>query len=145
MTSCFRAAAGAAADPALAAISSSLGKEVYKLELIAENIEDHSNNITRFLVIGRKEPKPSKQDKTSLVFSVKDQPGILHRMLQPLARSRINLTKIESRPLKDKPWEYMFFIDFKGNKEEARVKRAIRNLENNCLFMKVLGSDPIGV
>jgi len=145
VASTAQAAARAAADPALAAISSSLAKEVYKLEMVAENIEDHSNNITRFLVIGRKEPKPSKKDKTSLVFSVKDEPGILHRMLQPLARSRINLTKIESRPLKDKPWEYMFFIDFKGNKEEARVKRAIRSLEKNCLFMKVLGSYPSGV
>ena len=145
VASTAQAAARAAADPALAAISSSLAKEVYKLEVVAENIEDHSNNITRFLVIGRKGPKPSKKDKTSLVFSVKDQPGILHRMLQPLARSHINLTKIESRPLKDKPWEYMFFIDFKGNKEEARVKRAIRSLEKNCLFMKVLGSYPSGV
>ena len=145
VASTAQAAAMAAADPALAAISSSLAKEVYKLEVVAENIEDHSNNITRFIVIGRKEPKPSKKDKTSLVFSVKDEPGILHRMLQPLAKSRINLTKIESRPLKDKPWEYMFFIDFKGNKEETRVKRAIRDLEKNCLFMKVLGSYPGGV
>jgi len=145
VASTAQAAARAAADPGLAAISSSLAKEVYRLEVVAENIEDHSNNITRFLVIGRKGPKPSKKDKTSLVFSVKDQPGILHRMLQPLARSHINLTKIESRPLKDKPWEYMFFIDFKGNKEEARVKRAIRDLEKNCLFMKVLGSYPSGV
>jgi chorismate mutase/prephenate dehydratase len=145
VASTAQAATMAAADSAVAAISSSLAKEVYELKMIAANIEDHSNNITRFLVIGRNEPKPSKKDKTSLVFSVKDRPGILHRMLQPLARSRINLTKIESRPLKDKPWEYMFFIDFKGNKEEARVKRAIRDLEKNCLFMKVLGSYPSGV
>lgn len=145
VASTARAATMAAADPSLAAISSSLAKEVYKLEMVAKNIEDHSHNITRFIVIGRREPKPSKKDKTSLVFSVKDEPGILHRMLQPLARSRINLTKIESRPLKDKPWEYMFFIDFKGNREEARIRRAIRTLEKNCLFMKVLGSYPSGV
>ena len=144
VASTAQAATMAAADPALAAISSSLAKEVYELEMVAANIEDHSNNITRFLVIGRNEPKPSRKDKTSLVFSVKDQPGILHRMLQPLARSRINLTKIESRPLKEKPWEYMFFIDFKGSKEEARVKRAIGEIEKNCLFMKVLGSYPSG-
>jgi len=145
VASTAQAATMAVADASLAAVSSSLAREVYNLELVAANIEDHSSNITRFLVIGRKEPKPGKKDKTSLVFSVKDQPGILHRMLQPLAKSRINLTKIESRPLKDKPWEYMFFIDFKGNREEARVKRAIGDLEKNCLFMKVLGSYPSGV
>ncbi len=144
VASTARAANMAATDATLGAISSSLAREVYNLQIVAANIEDHSNNITRFLVIGRKEPKPGRNDKTSLVFSVKDQPGILHRMLQPLAKSRINLTKIESRPLKDKPWEYMFFIDFKGNKEETRVKRAINDLEKHCLYMKVLGSYPSG-
>jgi chorismate mutase/prephenate dehydratase len=94
------------------------------------------------LIIGHNDSQPSRDDKTSLVFSVKDEPGILHRMLEPFAKSRINLTKIESRPLKDKPWEYMFFIDFRGHKEEGRVKRAIKKLEKSCLFLKVLGSYP---
>jgi chorismate mutase/prephenate dehydratase len=66
-------------------------------------------------------------------------------MLEPFAKSRINLTKIESRPLKNKPWEYMFFIDFKGHKEERVVKRAIEKLERSCLFLKVLGSYPSGI
>jgi len=132
-------------DSKLAAISSSLAKEVYDLQIVAENIEDQSNNITRFLIIGHDDSKPSRDDKTSLVFSVKDEPGILHRMLEPFAKSRINLTKIESRPLKDKPWEYMFFIDFKGHKEQSGVKRAIKKLEGNCLFLKVLGSYPSGI
>jgi chorismate mutase/prephenate dehydratase len=140
-----QAAMMAASDPQLAAVSSSVAREVYDLRLIAANIEDHSHNITRFLVIGAKDSGPSGDDKTSLVFSVKDEPGILHRMLQPFARSRINLTKIESRPIKDKPWEYMFFVDFKGHKDEAQVKRAIRNLEKNCLFLKVLGSYSSGI
>jgi chorismate mutase/prephenate dehydratase len=145
VASTAQAAAMAAAEPSLGAISSSLAREVYNLQVVAGDIEDHSNNITRFLVIGRREPKPGKNDKTSLVFSVKDQPGILHRMLAPFAKSRINLTKIESRPLKNKPWEYMFFIDIKGHKEEGRVKRAINTLEKNSVFMKVLGSYPSGV
>jgi chorismate mutase/prephenate dehydratase len=132
-------------DAKLAAISSSLAKEVYGLQLVAENIEDQSNNITRFVVIGHDDSKPSRDDKTSLVFSVKDEPGILHRMLEPFAKSRINLTKIESRPLKNKPWEYMFFIDFRGHKEEEGVKRAIKKLEKSCLFLKVLGSYPSGI
>jgi chorismate mutase/prephenate dehydratase len=145
VASTAQAAMMAASDPQLAAISSGVAREVYDLQLIAANIEDHSHNITRFLVIGARDSGSSGDDKTSLVFSVKDEPGILHRMLQPFARSRINLTKIESRPIKDKPWEYMFFVDFKGHKDEVQVKRAIRNLEKNCLFLKVLGSYPSGV
>jgi chorismate mutase/prephenate dehydratase len=139
------AAMMAAEDGKLAAISSTLAKEVYDLQMVAENIEDQSNNITRFLIIGHDDSKRSRDDKTSLVFSVKDEPGILHRMLEPFAKSRINLTKIESRPLKDKPWEYMFFIDFRGHKEEGGVKRAIKKLERSCLFLKVLGSYPSGI
>ena len=139
------AAMMAAEDGKLAAISSGLAREVYALQLVAENIEDQSNNITRFVVIGHEDSKPSRDDKTSLVFSVKDEPGILHRMLEPFAKSRINLTKIESRPLKNKPWEYMFFIDFKGHKEEEGVKRAIKKLEKKCLVLKILGSYPSGI
>jgi chorismate mutase / prephenate dehydratase len=145
VASTAHAAMMAATDGKLAAISSSVAKEVYDLQVVAENIEDQSLNITRFLIIGRDDAKPSGDDKTSLVFSVKDQPGILHRMLEPFAKSRINLTKIESRPLKNKPWEYMFFIDFKGHKEESGVRRVIKKLERNCIFLKVLGSYPSGI
>ena len=105
----------AAADPSLAAVASSLAKELYALETVETNIEDQTNNITRFLVIGGQTPSPSGADKTSLVFSVKDEVGVLHRMLDPFARNRINLTKIESRPLKHKPWEYLFFLDLQGH------------------------------
>jgi chorismate mutase/prephenate dehydratase len=145
VASTAHAAMMAATEVKLGAISSSLAQEVYGLRIIAENIEDQSNNITRFLIIGRDDSRPSGDDKTSLVFSVQDRPGILHRMLEPFAKSRINLTKIESRPLKNKPWEYMFFIDFKGHKEESGVRRAIRKLEKSCLFLKVLGSYPSGI
>jgi len=145
VASTAHAAMMAATDNSVGAISSSLAKDVYKLQIIAANIEDHSNNITRFLIVGNKESPRSGDDKTSLVFSVKDEPGILHRMLQPFARSRINLTKIESRPIKDKPWEYMFFLDFKGHSQERRVRKAIRELEKNCIFLKVLGSYPCGL
>jgi chorismate mutase / prephenate dehydratase len=144
VASTAHAAKMAAADSALGAISSRLAKEVYDLQIIAGNIEDQSHNITRFLVVGDKDSEPSKNDKTSLVFSVKDEPGVLHRMLQPFASSRINLSKIESRPIKNKPWEYMFFLDLKGHKEELRVKRAIKDLERNCVFLKILGSYPSG-
>jgi chorismate mutase/prephenate dehydratase len=144
VASTAHAAIAAAADKTVGAISSALAKEVYDLKIVAANIEDHSNNITRFLVIGKNGARPTGDDKTSLVFSVKDKPGILHRMLQPFARSRINLTKIESRPLKNKPWEYLFFIDCRGHKDEPRIKRALKTLERSCDFLRILGSYPSG-
>jgi chorismate mutase/prephenate dehydratase len=139
-----QAAVVAARDESVGAICSSVAREVYDLKVVATNIEDHSYNITRFLVIGIHESAASGDDKTSLVFSVKDEPGILHRMLEPFAKNRINLTKIESRPIKNKPWEYMFFIDIKGHKSESRVAKALKKLESDCLFLKILGSYPSG-
>jgi chorismate mutase/prephenate dehydratase len=138
------AASMAAQNGSFAAVSSSLAVEVYELKIVAANIEDQAHNITRFLVIGGQEAKPTRRNKTSLVFTVKDQPGILHHMLQPFARGRINLSKIESRPIKNKPWEYMFFLDLKGHKQEPRVKRAIGQLERHSVFFKILGSYPSG-
>jgi len=145
VASTAQAAEMAAQDGALAAIASALAKDFYTLEVVEGNIEDHANNITRFLVIGNQESQPSGDDKTSIVFSVKDEVGILHRMLEPFAKNRINLTKIESRPLKHKPWEYLFFLDLEGHMKESRVQRAIKKLERRCVFIKVLGSYPCGV
>jgi chorismate mutase/prephenate dehydratase len=133
-------AIAAANDGSIAAISSALAKEVYNLAAVASNIEDRSNNITRFLVIGNLLTQPSGDDKTSLVFSAKDKPGVLFQMLQPFARSRINLSKIESRPIKNKPWEYLFFLDLMGHRQQPAVKKAMAELEKNCVFLKVLGS-----
>ncbi len=144
VTSTSHAASMAAKNSSIAAISSSLAAEIYSLKVVATNIEDQSHNITRFFVIGERAAKPSRRDKTSLAFSVKDEPGILHRMLRPFANRKINLSKIESRPIKNKPWEYMFFLDLKGHKEEPRVKSAISQLERHCSFFKILGSYPSG-
>lgn len=140
-----QAAQMALQDNSVAAIASGMAKDTYGLEVVAANMEDHANNTTRFLVIGDHEPKPSGDDKTSIVFSVKDEVGILHRMLEPFAKNRINLTKIESRPLKHKAWEYLFFLDFEGHRKEPRIQRAIKKLEKNCIFIKVLGSYPVGL
>jgi len=144
VASTAHAAMKAAAEGSLAAISSVMAREVYDLQTVAGNIEDQSNNITRFVVIGKLHTRPSGADKTSLVFSVHDKPGVLHRMLQPFARRRINLTKIESRPIKNKPWEYLFFLDLRGHREQNTIKKAIASLEKNCLFLKILGSYPSG-
>ena len=144
VSSTSHAASAAAQNGSMAAVSSSLAAEIYDLKIVAANIEDQSHNITRFFVIGQQAAKPSRRDKTSLAFSVRDEPGILHRMLRPFASRKINLSKIESRPIKNKPWEYMFFLDLKGHKEEPRVKSAIGQLERHCLFFKILGSYPSG-
>jgi len=145
VASTARAAQMAAQDPAAAAITGILAKDFYELEVVEEKIEDHAHNITRFVVIGNQNPRRSGDDKTSILFSVKDEVGVLHRMLAPFARDRINLTKIESRPLKSKPWEYLFFLDLEGHMEEPRIQRAIKKLERSCVFVKILGSYPGGV
>ncbi len=144
VASTAHAAMLASADSSVGAISSVLAKDVYDLQVVAAKIEDQSNNVTRFLVLGTKDARPTGADKTSLAFSAKDKPGVLYRLLQPFASSRINLSKIESRPLKNKPWEYVFFIDLRGHREDKRVKKAIDEVEKNCQFMKVLGSYPSG-
>ncbi|MGH7822477.1 MAG: prephenate dehydratase, partial [Candidatus Binatia bacterium] len=139
-----RAAEEAARDGDTAAVASRMAAEVYGLEVIAENIQDVTFNATRFVVIGHDDSsRPSGDDKTSAVFSVRDEVGILHDMLKPFATNRINLTRIESRPLKGKPWEYVFFIDFLGHRKERRVNAALRSLERRCQMLKVLGSYPV--
>jgi chorismate mutase/prephenate dehydratase len=140
-----QAARMAVADATVAAIASDLAREFYGLQTVQANIEDQSSNTTRFFVIGKKGTRQTGGDKTSIVCSVKDEVGILHRMLEPFARNRINLTKIESRPLKNKPWEYFFFLDFTGHVQEARVQRALALLQKSCVFVKVLGSYPSGL
>jgi chorismate mutase / prephenate dehydratase len=126
----------------IACIASILAAKEYKLNVIANAIEDNSNNTTRFIVISRNESKPSSKDRTSIVFAIKDRVGALHDILVPFQNSKINLTKIESRPSKKKAWSYFFFVDFEGHHEEAHIKKALTALEKNCTFFKVLGSYP---
>ena len=125
-----------------ACISSFAAAEIYNLKVLKKGIEDFSDNITRFLLIGRCQTTPTKADKTSLLFSVKDRVGALHDMLLPFKREKINLTKIESRPSKRKLWEYYFFVDLEGHIEDKKVKRAVAALRKKCNFLKILGSYP---
>ena len=129
-------------DYTAAAIASELASSMYDLKVVRERIEDQLNNFTRFLVIGKKLAEKSNDDKTSLMFSVKDEVGILYRMLEPFAKRALNLSKIESRPLKKKAWEYIFFLDLAGHISDPNVADAVQELKECCQFVKVLGSYP---
>ena len=137
-----RAAEIAALEKDAAAIASTYAATLYGLTIVRRHIEDHPNNFTRFLVIGRRPTAPTGRDKTSIMFSTKDEPGVLYRLLKPLAAQRLNLSKIESRPLKKKAWEYVFFIDLDGHIEDNKVARAIRAMEKQCSYLQILGSYP---
>ncbi|HID16935.1 TPA: prephenate dehydratase [Candidatus Bathyarchaeota archaeon] len=126
----------------MAAIGTELAAEIYGMEILARDIEDWSNNFTRFLVLSRSDSKPTGNDKTSLIFSVKHVPGALHQALEIFAKNKINLTKIESRPTRKKPWEYLFYCDFEGHKDDPPCSEALRELKKKCIFMKILGSYP---
>lgn len=123
-------------------IASKVCSKLYNLKVIAGNIQDLSNNVTRFLVVGKYETSPTGKDKTSLLFSVKDRVGALHDILVPFGKNNLNLTRIESRPSRRKAWEYYFFVDFEGHKENKNAKKAIGELEKKVNFLKVLGSYP---
>jgi len=129
----------------LAAIASEYSASIYKLNIIQKNIEGNSLNTTRFFVIGNQINKPTGRDRTSIVFSLKDKPGALQKaFFQPFADAKINLSKIESRPSKERPWEYLFFVDFKGHSEDKVIKSLLSKLDKSCVYLKELGSYPEG-
>ena len=135
-------------DKREAAVASTLAAEVYGLNILAEGVEDNPANTTRFLVIG---PKPGKagggitgQDKTSILFGTPHVPGALQRALTPFAEAGLNLMRIESFPMRDRMWEYLFFADFAGHIAEEKTQECLRELRNRTAFLKVLGSYPRG-
>jgi chorismate mutase/prephenate dehydratase len=132
-------------DARAVAIAGSSAAEIYKLRVLASNIEDEPDNTTRFLIIGRLDPLPSGDDKTSLLLSGKNRSGSLMSLLEPLARHRINMTRIESRPSRRGIWEYVFFVDIDGHVNDPRVRKAIAELEKEAAFLKWLGSYPKAV
>ena len=136
------AARMAAKQRGSAAIGTDLAARLYRLKVLARDIEDMSDNFTRFLVIGRQWSPRSGRDKTSVMFSIKDRVGALYDMLVPFKRNRINLASIESRPSRKKAWDYYFFIDCLGHVDDRRVAKALKDLEKVCVFVKLLGSYP---
>ena len=125
-----------------AAIASARAAEIYGMKIIAREIEDTPNNFTRFFILSKQDSPPSGNDKTSIVFLLKHRPGTLYQALKAFADRNINLTKIESRPTRQKPWEYNFYLDFEGHREDKTSQEVLEALELNSVFLKVLGSYP---
>ena len=120
-----------------------MAAEAYGIEVLEPSIEDRKGNRTRFLVIGRDRPAPSGNDLTSAVFTVsKDQSGALFRLLEPFANHGVNLTAVQSRPMKGKPWEYLFFVDLQGHVDEPAVANALAEAASVAHSHKLLGSYP---
>jgi chorismate mutase/prephenate dehydratase len=142
VSSTARGAQMAAAEPETAAVAPAIASQLYGLKTVASGIEDFVHNYTRFLILGHECEKPTGKDKTSLLFSIVDSPGSLYEALKSFSEKSINLAKIESRPIKGRPWKYLFFLDLEGHAEDVSVKAAMRELNQKALFMKFLGSYP---
>lgn len=125
-----------------AAIASSAAGELYQLEIIEESIEDISGNTTRFFVLGKDQCPATGNDKTSIVFSIHDKPGMLLSVLQIFERYGLNLTKMESRPSRRNLWDYNFYTDFSGHVSEPKIQEVLEEVKKITLFLKVLGSYP---
>jgi prephenate dehydratase len=125
-----------------AAIASQRAAEIYEMKILKKGIEDYGRNFTRFLVISKSEGKKKPDSKTSIIFSVPHTPGSLYNTLEVFARNRINLTKIESRPTRQRPWEYYFFVDLEGHYKDPLVAKAFAEVATKTVFLKVLGSYP---
>jgi len=130
-----------------AAVAGVLASKLYDLKIVGKSIEDYAQNLTRFFVISKNQNLNttinSSNCKTSILVSIKDKAGALYEILKPFRDADINLTKIESRPSKQKAWEYYFFVDFIGHADEEKVKKALDKLVSHCNFVKILGSYPI--
>ncbi len=122
------------------AIASPYAAEIYKMHIIRKSIEDEKSNFTRFLLLAKKEVVVKGKTKTSIVFSMKNEPGVLYKALSVFALRDIDLSKIESRPLRKKAWEYHFYVDIEGSVKEERVKKALDHLGEITHFIKILGS-----
>jgi len=128
-----------------ACIGSQSAAELYRLNVLAANIEDQPNNTTRFVVIADQQVAPSGRDKTSLVTSVRNRPGAIHELLAPFAEGGVDMTRLESRPSRTGMWEYVFFVDIRGHQRDAQVARALEQLRSRAAFLKILGSYPAAV
>lgn len=125
-----------------AAVASEMAARLYDLHVARRKIEDLAYNMTRFLLIGRQQAEPTGRDKTSVLLVTRDEPGILFRTLGAFAQRGLNMTKIESRPSRRRPWEYFFFVDIDGHERDPAVAQALAEVRAACESVKVLGSYP---
>ena len=142
MGSNAQAAQAAAGEPGAAAIAGEAAAERYQLPVLAANIEDEPNNTTRFVVLGRQDTGPSGRDKTSLIMSAHNRTGALAGLLAPISEGGVSMTRLESRPARHTLWEYVFFVDIEGHREDEKVAAALAELERRAAYLKVLGSYP---
>ena len=139
------AARRAAEEPGSAAVAGEMAAQHYGLTILHANIEDEPNNTTRFLILGDYQPKPSGRDKTSLVLSARNRAGAVYEMLTPFATRGVSMTKFESRPSKVAVWEYLFFVDIEGHRDDPQVAEALEEVGRIAGYIKVLGSYPVAV
>ena len=139
------AAKMAADDPTVAAVASDMAGQKYALQIVHAHIQDDPHNRTRFAVVGRLQTIPSGNDQTSLALSVKNRAGAVYRMLEPLAKHGVSMTRFESRPARTGSWEYNFFIDLQGHARDERVAKALVELQEHAAFFKLLGSYPFSL
>ncbi len=130
-------------QPRLYSIASSLAAQIYKLDILEEEIEDAAFNYTRFFVLGSEDPPRAQRCKTSLIFSARHLPGSLYHCLGEFAERNINLTKIESRPRRNRPWQYLFYLDFEGHWQDSPAEAALLGLLRRAGLVKMLGSYPM--
>ena len=123
-------------------IASKAASSIYNIPIISENIANNQNNHTRFLILSKKIMDETGNDKTSIIFSIKHEPGSLYRIIENFYRNNINLTKIESRPTKENTWEYNFYVDFEGHEKNPQVSEMLDKIKQEAFVMKILGSYP---
>jgi chorismate mutase / prephenate dehydratase len=140
-----QAAQLAAGEPGSAAIAGEAAAARYSLPRLAENIEDEPNNTTRFLVLGKHDAGISGRDKTSLIMSAPNRTGALHELLQPLSAAGVSMSRLESRPARNALWEYVFYVDIEGHREDPAIKAALDELARRAAYLKILGSYPAAV
>ncbi|MGM0593261.1 MAG: prephenate dehydratase [Pseudomonadota bacterium] len=135
----------ASQEAGAAAVAGKSAAELFALPILASNIEDEPNNTTRFLILGREVVPPSGEDKTALLLSTRNEPGALFKLLEPLARNAISMTRIESRPARQGTWEYVFILEVLGHRDEPQIAEALAELEKEAALFKILGSFPRAV
>jgi chorismate mutase / prephenate dehydratase len=142
VTSNAEAARLASVDEEAAALAGEAAAEIYGLKVVNPRVEDEPNNTTRFLALSLQDASPSGRDKTSLVLSIPNRPGALVELLKPFSEAGVSLTKLESRPARQGNWDYLFFIDCEGHRQEAKVAEVLAKVGNKAAMIKVLGSYP---